>query len=121
MRGVIALLVALLSACDPHPGCDVAEVEAALARVSERLPEVADIAGRMQVFCLADTTRMCASDVDACMLGVGMQARMAVRTDVPVANAIAHEAVHWWLWDVDPCRSHSPSCGWDAQLVEDLQ
>ncbi len=119
MRGLIALVA--LSACDPHPGCDVAEVEAALARVSERLPEVADIAGRMEVFCLANTSSMCTRDVDACTVGVGMQARMAVRTDVPVGNAIAHEAWHWYLWDVDPCRSHSPTCGWDALAVEALQ
>jgi len=75
----------------------------------------------MQVFCLADTTRMCLRDVDACTVGVGMQARMAVRLDVPPRAAIAHEAMHWYLWDVDPCRSHSPTCGWDPEMVEALQ
>lgn len=119
MRGLIA--IALLSACDPHPGCDAGEVEAALALVSERLPEVADIAGRMEVFCGEDTSSMCIGDHDTCTIGIGLQARMKIRDDVPVRNAIAHEAWHWYLWDVDPCRSHSSTCGWDALAVERLQ
>jgi hypothetical protein len=110
-----------LLACDPHPGCDAVQISADLARVADRLPAVADIAGRMSVYCLEDTSSMCLRDVDACTIGVGLQARMAVRLDVPVGNAVAHEAVHWHLWDVDPCASHSPSCGWDPDLVEALQ
>ena len=119
MRGVV--LACLLASCDPHPGCDADQISADLARVADRLPAVADIAGRMSVFCTEDTSSMCLRDVDACTIGVGLQARMAVRLDVPAGNAIAHEAVHWYLWDVDPCASHSPSCGWDPDLVESLQ
>jgi len=118
--GAIFALVGLL-ACDPHPGCDVEAVGDALSRVSERLPAVADIAGRMSVFCMENTSSMCLRDVDACTIGVGLQARMAVRKNIPVTAAVAHEAVHWYLWSVDPCASHDVACGWNPDLVEALK
>jgi uncharacterized protein YcfJ len=104
---VVTVLVSL--GCAPHPGCDVAEVEASFARVLAVHPQLDAVVSRMEVRCVDDTDRngRCRRDVDACTTGIGA--------------ALGHEGEHWAQLDRGDCTDHSQACGWDAYRVEEMQ
>lgn len=118
----MCLVLTVLAGCGgAHPGCPDGEAEAALQAIAEARPEVADIADRMQVFCVDDTTGGCLRDVDGCTVGIGSTlapGRMVARHGVPLDALVRHEAEHWYLWPTGACPSHDKSCGWRWERVE---
>lgn len=122
-----AFALVLVVGCVKHPGCDHGEVEVSLGHVVEVSPSLADIADGMQVFCVSSTEgySRCRIEAEACTVRVGSgvtPGRMYLANGVPVDGAIAHEAMHWLLWDAEgACASHLPDCGWDVDLVEAMR
>lgn len=117
-------LCLLLASCDRHPGCDDVEVEASLDRVVEVLPQLAEVADRMRVFCSWDVSDACLFDVDACTIGIGSplaDGRTAVNLRVPMVNALAHESQHWRQMQDGDCFGHAVQCGFSAETVEQIQ
>ena len=128
---LIGIVVIASVSCDVRDGrrlgCDARAVRTALDCAQAVTPSIAEVADRMTVYCVDDTTRMCLRDVDACTVGVGsvlVPGRMVSHNRVPVENSIAHEQAHWKQMLSESysssCPVHSDECGWEPLLVEDV-
>lgn len=128
MRALAVLMLAFLPACGWGPAvfdCDDAKAAAGMREAVERWPDVDEVVGRLDVFCVdrfeinsfGYCGRAKASDVDACLMWIGSpmgRARMYVASDTPVDAAIVHEMQHAHLWEQPgACDTHQPSCGWE--------
>lgn len=135
MRFALIALVLSSTACGAGPDLvdctNVGDVDGAVADVTERWPDVADIADRMRVFCVSNeeihSVSRCGyghaptATIEMCTMWIGSSALYGGRMYVvnsdsdDVASAIRHEAQHWHLWsDIETraCASHHTSCGW---------
>lgn len=127
MRWTTTLTAFFVLSCAGQIDCpDTPAVRHRLAVIGKARPELQQTIYGMDVLCRADLTGVCGSDsVGACTQSLGrpgvVTGRTYIRLDQPVDTALAHEAVHWLVWDTDQgCPDHDPSC-FDFALVEHLQ